>query len=197
MSGFPSLRRIQTPCSTPEASLLGLSQDERKEISNKIEARHSLWANSKNCDLSRENTLGQIERILYRNQTVKGDYFAALPFSDDPTLINPLQIKIIKPELVSTPFDAISRMEIQQRGNYIVDGVEFDQIGRHYLNRFACLLLEFLPAGTAELRESGVGVFPGVLGDAVKLFDWDIQPVIVVILKQEAVAVAVVNIDGM
>lgn len=113
--------------STPEASLLGLSQDERKEISNKIEARHNLWANSKNCDASRENTLGQIERILYRNQTVKGDYFAALPFSSDPTLINPLQIKIIKPELVSTPFDAAARMAIAARGNYIVDGVEFDR----------------------------------------------------------------------
>lgn len=113
--------------STPEASLLGLSQEERKEISNKIEARYNLWGNSKNCDFSKENTIGQIERILYRNQTVKGDYFAALPFSDDPTLINPLQIKIIKPELVSTPFDAKARNEIELRGNYIVDGVEFDQ----------------------------------------------------------------------
>jgi len=113
--------------STPISSILGLSQEERKEISNKIEARFNLWGNSKGCDLSRENTLGQIERILYRNQLVKGDYFAALPFSDDPTLTNPLQIKIIKPELVSTPFDAAARNEIANRGNYIVDGVEFDR----------------------------------------------------------------------
>ena len=113
--------------STPESSILGLSQEERKEISNKLETRHNLWANSKNCDLSRENTLGQIERIEYRNQLVKGDYFAALPFSSDPSLINPLQIKIIKPELVSTPFDAKTIHESMIRGNYIVDGVEFDK----------------------------------------------------------------------
>ncbi len=113
--------------STPVSSILGLSQEERKEISNKIEARHNFWGNSKDCDLSRENTLGQIERILYRNQLVKGDYFAALPFSDDPTLTNPLQVKIIKPELVSTPFDATAINEIMKRGNYIVDGVEFDK----------------------------------------------------------------------
>ena len=113
--------------STPQTSILGLSQEERKEISNKIEARFNLWGNSKNCDLSRENTLGQIERILYRNQLVKGDYFAALPFSEDPNLTNPLQIKIIKPELVSTPFDATVRNEIAKKGNYIVDGVEFDK----------------------------------------------------------------------
>ena len=113
--------------STPKSSMLGLSQEERKEISNKIETRFDLWGSSKNCDLSRENTLGQIERSLYRNQLVKGDYFAALPFSDDPTLINPLQIKIIRPEVVSTPFDSKQRMEIAARGNYIIDGVELNE----------------------------------------------------------------------
>ena len=113
--------------STPVSSILGLSQEQRKEISNIIEDRHNLWWNSKNCDLSRENTGGQIERISYRNELVKGDYFAALPFSNDPTLTNPLQIKIIKPELVSTPFDSEIRNAIIRRGHYIVDGVEFDQ----------------------------------------------------------------------
>lgn len=113
--------------STPVSSMLGLSQEERKEISNKIETRFDLWANSKNCDLSKENTLGQIERILYRNQLVKGDYFAALPFSEDPNLTNPLQIKIIKPELVSTPFESTFINDIINKGHYIVDGVEFNQ----------------------------------------------------------------------
>ncbi len=113
--------------STPVSSILGLSQEERKEISNKIETRFNLWANSKDCDLAKENTLGQIERILYRNQLVKGDYFAALPFSDDPNLINPLQIKIINSELVSTPFESTLINEIINKGHYIVDGVEFNQ----------------------------------------------------------------------
>lgn len=113
--------------STPQSSILGLSQEERKEFSNKIETLFNLWAASKNCDLSKENTLGQIERILYRNQLVKGDYFAALPFSDDPNLTNPLQIKIIKPELVSTPFNSEIVNEIRKKGHYIVDGVEFNQ----------------------------------------------------------------------
>ena len=113
--------------STPISSILGLSQEERKEISNIIEDRYNLWANSKDCDLAKENTLGQIERILYRNELVKGDYFAALPFANGKGLMNPLQIKIIKPELVSTPFDSEIRNAIIRRGNYIVDGVEFDK----------------------------------------------------------------------
>lgn len=113
--------------STPVSSILGISQEERKEISNKIETRFNLWGSSKNCDLSKENTLGQIERILYRNQLVKGDYFVALPFSDDPNLTNPLQIKIINPELVSTPFESTLINAIIKKGHYIVDGVEFNQ----------------------------------------------------------------------
>ena len=113
--------------STPMSSILGLSQEQRKEISNIIEDRYNLWANSKDCDLAKENTLGQIERILYRNELVKGDYFAALPFANGKGLTNPLQIKIIKPELVSTPFDSEIRNAIIRRGNYIVDGVEFDK----------------------------------------------------------------------
>lgn len=113
--------------STPVSSILGLSQEERKEISNKIEIGFNLWGNSKDCDLSKENTLGQIERILCRTQYVKGDYFVALPFSDDPGLTNPLQIKIIKPELVSTPFDATIINKIRAKGNYVVDGVEFSE----------------------------------------------------------------------
>lgn len=116
--------------STPVSSILGLSQEERKEISNTIEDKFALWATSKNCDLSKESTLGQIERILYRNQLVKGDYFVALPFSNDPNLTNPLQIKLIKPELVSTPFDSKIKNDIIKRGHYIVDGIEFDKNDR-------------------------------------------------------------------
>lgn len=113
--------------STPESTTLGITQDDRKEVSSKIESRFGLWGRDKKCDKSKNNTLGQIERILFNNQLVKGDYFAALPFSNDPNLLNPLQIKIIKPETVDTPFDAKIKKEIQARGNYIQNGVEFNE----------------------------------------------------------------------
>lgn len=113
--------------STPEASLIGLSREERKIITNKIEAKYKLWANSKLCDVSRENNLGQIERIEFRNQLIKGDFFAALNFSNDPNLINPLQIKLINPDLVSTPFDSKAKQEAENRGNIIVEGIEIDE----------------------------------------------------------------------
>lgn len=113
--------------STPEASLIGLSQEDRKAVSNKIEAKFNLWANSKGCDVSNENNLGQIERVEFKNQLIKGDFFAALIFSDDPSLINPLQVKIINPDLVSTPFDAKLKQEAENRGNIIVNGIELDE----------------------------------------------------------------------
>lgn len=113
--------------STPVSSILGLSQEQRKEISNKIESRFNLWGNSKGCDVSNENNLGQLEGIEFRNQLVKGDYFAALVFSEDPSLINPLQIKIIKPELISTPFDSNQKQAAEDRGNRIIDGIELNE----------------------------------------------------------------------
>lgn len=113
--------------STPASAILGLSQEERQAISRNIESRFNLWCNSKSCDASFENTLGQIEKIQFNNQVVKGDYFAVLNFNvDNPELINPLQIKIIRPENVSTPTDASMRRRIEDRGNHIVDGVEFN-----------------------------------------------------------------------
>jgi len=113
--------------STPEASIIGLSQEDRKVISNKIEAKFNLWGKSKQCDVSRENNLGQIERVEFKNQLIKGDYFAALVFNDGSELINPLQIKIINPDIVSTPFDAKLKQEVENRGNIIINGIEIDE----------------------------------------------------------------------
>lgn len=163
--------------STPQTSILGLSQEERREISNKIEARYNLWGSSKDCDLSRENTLGQIERILYRNQLVKGDYFAALPFSEDPNLTNPLQVKIIRPELVSTPFESNKMLEIAKRGNYIVDGVECDkndeEVAIHVRTRKLGVLGGYVdPVASLYGDKYGQGIYDYGYGSISGNYEW-------------------------
>lgn len=115
--------------SIPVANLLGISDEAAEEVSDRIEQRYSLWSESKNCDMSYNNTLGQIERIQFNNQLVKGDYFAYLHLSDDPRLINPLQIKIITPERVTTPFGTDLIRQAEARGNEIIDGVEISPTG--------------------------------------------------------------------
>jgi len=116
--------------STPEAAILGITTDEKREISDKIETRFNLWANKKSCDVTFNNTLGQIERILFNNQLVKGDYFAILEFSRDKNLINPLQVKVISPERVCNPQDAAMTKAAKTRGNVINAGIEIDEYGK-------------------------------------------------------------------
>ena len=113
--------------STPEASLLGLSPEVLQLASEQIETRFSLWAGSKDCDRSKNNTLSQIERVEFNNQLVKGDYFAYLHISDDPRLINPLQVRIITPERVQTPFGTKHIEEAKKVGHRIVAGIEFTE----------------------------------------------------------------------
>ena len=113
--------------STPEASLLGISPEILQIASEQIETRFKLWSGSKDCDRSKNNTLSQIERIEFNNQLVKGDYFAYLHFSDDPGLQNPLQVKIITPDRVQTPYGTKHIEEAKKRGHRIVDGIEFNE----------------------------------------------------------------------
>jgi len=113
--------------STPKMSILGINNEIRKKISNQIETSYSLWATSKNCDISQNNTLGQIERILFNSQIVKGEYFAFLQFSDDPKLLNQLQIRIIPTERIDTPAGTNDKKLAESRGNRIVEGLEIDE----------------------------------------------------------------------
>ena len=115
--------------SSPITSLLGLDTEFVQDITDKIESRFALWANSKQCDYSENNTLGQMERVEFNNQLVKGDYFAYLNYSEDATLINPLQVKIITPERISTPWGSPYIEESRRRGTEIVDGVEIGENG--------------------------------------------------------------------
>ena len=115
---------------TPDSTILKISDEARRAITNRIESRFNLWANNKTCDVTRNNTLGQIERILFNNQLVKGDYFAILEFSDDPTLINPLQIKIIAPERVCNPLDQKTIKAAENKGHVINSGIEIDENGK-------------------------------------------------------------------
>lgn len=118
--------------STPESSLLGISPDILQVASEQIETRFRLWAKSKDSDRAKNNTLNQIERIEFNNQLVKGDYFAYLHFSDDPFLINPLQVKIITPERVQTPFGTEHIEAAKKRDHHIVEGIEFTEEDEEY-----------------------------------------------------------------
>lgn len=115
--------------SAPITALLSVSQEVVQEKSTQIENRYKLWSNDKGCDMSRNNTLGQMERICFNNQLVKGDYFAYLHLSLDPLLINPLQVKLISPERVCTPWGTPHIEAAKRRGNVIIDGIEIDQDG--------------------------------------------------------------------
>jgi len=150
--------------STPDAEILGISEEQKISISNIIEKRFNLWANDplKWCDFQRNNNFGQIERILFYNQLVKGDYFVLLMFSDDPRLINPLQLLVIDPETVCNTNDPVQKEAVKQRGHDMKGGIEFDGFGRQ-----VAIFVKYKDRKTFQYKWQRIGVFNPVTGRRV------------------------------
>lgn len=117
--------------SQPIVELLPVTAEVAQEKSKMIQARFKLWADDKNnCDYSCQNTFGQMQRINSNNQNVNGDYFAILHYSTDPLLINPLQVQLIPPDRVQTPYGSEYMEAARKKGRVIRDGIELDDRGR-------------------------------------------------------------------
>jgi len=115
--------------SMPEKEILKLTAEEANEKANIIEANFKLWRKQKECDYEEKNTFNQLEQIAFLSMLIFGEFFAILRYSDDEGRINPLQIQIIPPHMVTQPtFDMIEKAT--NRGNRVEDGIELDKQGR-------------------------------------------------------------------
>ncbi len=81
--------------STPEAALLGISQDEADEWGQDLNRRFDLWARSKMSNRSQDQNFYQLQRLYQLSQQRDNDVFARLYYSKDEKLPNKLQVGLI------------------------------------------------------------------------------------------------------
>ena len=104
----------------------GISFDNAK-FQKIVEARFMVYANSKNCDHSKMQTLHQIAYSAYKGKYLAGDFLCIARFNDyGPT------IQIIAAEHIQTPMIGNKLLEeAKTRGNYVEHGIEFNANGEH------------------------------------------------------------------
>lgn len=84
--------------STPNADMLGISQEEADAWASNVEQRFDLWARDKNAHRSGIMNFYQSQRLYASAQQRDGENFIRFYYSSDSYLQNPLQFEFIDPE---------------------------------------------------------------------------------------------------
>jgi len=113
---------------TPDASILGLDDDQLSEWSENVERRFVMWGKNPNlCDYKRERTIGAIERQAEMMAMISGDVLVILR-QGSSGLPN---IELVDAEHVVYPDKGNHLRAVHNRGNTVEHGVEIDKARRH------------------------------------------------------------------
>ena len=123
----------------PKAKLLGISADEAREWTRRVEQEFDLWAQSKYCDLYRRNNFYDIQSIVYTGYLTDGDIFSVFRRKSPTTLLPySLRLQVIEGNRISNPlygagfiYDGLTAVEMRSpdSNNRIINGVEIDGDG--------------------------------------------------------------------
>lgn len=96
----------------PDALFLGMSDDEADQWETTVEREFSLWADSVNCDVVRNNNFYELQQLAFLSWLVSGDCFALLPTIPRPQMPYDLRVQLIEADRVCTPDDKTSDKNI-------------------------------------------------------------------------------------
>lgn len=88
---------------TPDAEYLNLTPDEAYAWKRNVIREFSMWANSRDCDMSRQLTFGQLQSLSYVSALMNGDVFALLPYKQRIGQPYDLRIQLIEADRVADP----------------------------------------------------------------------------------------------
>jgi len=115
---------VRVEC-TPDADLLGITQERAAEWARDVETRFHLWASSQLATASQDMTFYQAQRFSMRARKRDGEYFVRLYYDSRRDLLNPLRIGFIDPNQIRG--DALTFTSWPQTCG---DGIERDGRGR-------------------------------------------------------------------
>lgn len=83
-----------------DGELLGLTDDQAQEWERSAERLHSLWANSRDCDITRTQTFAEMEDLVFRSTLESGDIFSLLPNRKVKGSLFDLRVQLVEADRV-------------------------------------------------------------------------------------------------
>lgn len=120
---------------------LGLTQEEAEAWERHTEREFALWAESKECDYSRQHTFYEMQSLIMRGMASNGDGLGIVKYAPQ-TFKMPyeLRLQIIESDRLCNPLANKEGINIinstgvygynSDTGNHIVNGIEIDEDGR-------------------------------------------------------------------
>ena len=118
-------------CRIP-AEVLGLSEEQAEDWEQNTEREFALWAESKDCDITRSMNFYELQSLCFKSVLLNGDALVMLPMRRIKNFPYDLRISMIEGDRLHDPV-------IKPYGTLIDGGVEFDSDGKplayHIANR--------------------------------------------------------------
>lgn len=105
----------------PDATALGISQDEAQAWADKVTREWSLWADTVDCDAERKATFYQLQALALLSAAMSGDVFAFLPIIPRPGSVYDLRVGFIEADRVFDP--PVIPADENCHGGVVVDAV--------------------------------------------------------------------------
>ena len=88
-----------------DKDFLKLSDKEAEDWKNNVEHEFNVWANSKDCDLTRTQNFYELQDLIFYSVLLSGDVSVVFPHKKIKTSQYKTKIKVIESDLLSTPDD--------------------------------------------------------------------------------------------
>lgn len=105
-----------------DREVLKLTDDDADAWENKAEREYRLWAESRECDRSRQWNMAQIQELVFRQSLEAGEFFLNLPRIERIGSPYRLKLQLIEP-------DRVCNENNQKNTETLMEGVEKDEDG--------------------------------------------------------------------
>jgi lambda family phage portal protein len=108
-----------------DAEFLGLSEEEENQLKRTIEREFALWADSQDCDASRQHNFYELQQLAFLSQLMSGDCFALLPMWKRPHSVYDLRIRLVEadrccnPQKIDKDKDIKGGVELNKNGEIV------------------------------------------------------------------------------
>ncbi|MDR3265029.1 MAG: phage portal protein [Synergistaceae bacterium] len=101
---------------------LGMSDEQAAEWERQVEREFGLWAESKDCDISRQQNFYELQNLCFRSVLVNGDALVLMPVNPLPDVLYDLRVGLVEGDRLNVPSP-------RPQGKIIDGGVELDGNG--------------------------------------------------------------------